>query len=68
MFIYFKGESKRKQGGMKEALKGFFISGVGGVSLGRVGFWLVFALALGTWGNDRDVPMGQLVTLNSFSV
>ena len=46
-------------------LRGLFVSGIGGVSLGRAAFWPVLGLALWTWGHGRDIPHGHLVTLLS---
>jgi hypothetical protein len=50
---------------MGKFIKGLLVSGVGGCSLGRVAFWLVFVLALWTWARGGDIPNGQLVTLLS---
>jgi hypothetical protein len=41
------------------------VSGIGGLSLGRVACWIVFALAVWAWAQGRDIPNGQLITLLS---
>ena len=44
-------------------LKGLVVSGVGGLSLGRVTCCLVFGVSLWAWCHGRDIPDSQLVTL-----
>lgn len=44
-------------------LKGLVVSGVGGLSLGRVTFVILLGLAAWAWGHGRDIPYGHLVTL-----
>lgn len=47
-------------------VKGLFQNGVGGASMGRVAFWMVFGGALWTWMvKGVDIANGHLVTLLS---
>ena len=50
---------------MTKWINGLLQNGVGGCSLGRVAFWLTFALALWTWARGGDIPNGHLITLLS---
>jgi hypothetical protein len=50
---------------MIACLKGLLISGIGGCSLGRLAFWIVFAVAVAKWWQGADIPEGQLITLLS---
>jgi hypothetical protein len=36
-------------------LKGLFVSGVGGLSLGRVAFWISFGIAMRNFWNYKDI-------------
>ena len=46
-------------------IKGLFVSGAGGLSLGRVSYVIVFALTIWAWLNGQDIPHSQLIVLLS---
>jgi hypothetical protein len=64
-FSILSNFSFKNFGAAMSTLKGLLQSGVGGLSLGRVSFWIVFALAAWAWAHGRDIPNGQLITLLS---
>ena len=46
-------------------LKGLFVSGAGGLSLGRVSYLIVFAMTIWAWSKGQDIPNSQLIILLS---
>ena len=46
-------------------IKGLFVNGVGGLSLGRMSFLIVFALTIWAWSKGQDIPNSQLIVLLS---